>query len=116
MFGTLLRDLRNIARDIGKFLDEHPLPPPKQEVVTLRDVTNYFVKNQPLDLGRPRGVVIRQRKGELILLVQCFVGVHGEVLTKPDGSLRGRKLLTAALDGELAARFDGNDVLIFEEN
>lgn len=116
MFGTLLRDLRNIAKDIGRFLDEHPLPPPKREVVTLRDVTDYFVKYQPLDLGRPRGVVIRQRKAELILLVQCFVSADGEVLTRPDGSLRGRKLLTAALDDELAARFAGNDVLIFEEN
>jgi hypothetical protein len=116
MFGTLLGDLRNIAKDIGKFLDEHPLPPPKRKVVTLRDIIDYFVKNQPLELGRPRGVVIRQRKGDRILLVQCFVDAAGEVLTRPDGSLRGRKLLTAALDAELAARFAGNDVLIFEEN
>lgn len=116
MFGTLLGDLRNIMIDIGRFLDEHPLPPPKRKVMTLREVTDYFIKNQPLDLGRPRGVVIRQRKGELILLVQCFVGADGEILTRPDGSLRGRKLLAAALDEELAERFAGHDVLIFEEN
>lgn len=105
--GAIWRELESAFPPI------QPSKPPSVELLTFRDVVQYFTDNHPGDPRIKSGALLKQPHPKGFLIFQVFLDRENQVCVDSDGHPYGRTLVAKELDDELAVRFDGSDLVIF---
>lgn len=114
--GLFMRLLRWLLRTIWRALRGTRRPAVvRTDMLSFRDVVQYFTDSRPADPGIVAGALLRQGRGRKARYVHVFLDNADQSVADRDGVLFGRVVRAAQVDDELAAAFGrgDNDLVVF---
>ena len=118
---SVVRDLKDSGH-MGHLIKEllsvfdREFPPRRPQVIdllTFKDVVAYFTDKHPGDPRIRAGALLSNPHPKGRLIFQVFLDDKDALCVGDDGAPYGRRMVARKLDGELAARFGQQDLLIF---
>jgi tetratricopeptide (TPR) repeat protein len=108
-------DLVNqLNKTIDKILMLIPVEPESLELLTYKAAIEYFVTERPRTQECKKAALLRQNHHKGYLVAQVFIDDKNELVSRPNNSPDGRRLIVKNFDDELIEAFAGTNLIVIE--